>query len=107
MQILLQIYIDEDGDPPTYVRVYIQPPDTPYVENMGNDMSYVSGSYQEGAQYTFEWTATTDYIGHLNHYFEASDGLERANQPSYGGSSCIPGDCPDCCGDLGGPTLKG
>jgi len=97
-------YTDADGDPPTYVRVYIQPPDTDYTEDMGHEMSHVSGSYLEGALYTLEWTATPDYVGNLNYYFEASDGLNRVNKPTYGGT-CIPGDCPECCGDFGGPVV--
>lgn len=63
-------YKDRDGDPPSYVRVY--------VDGSAKSMSYVSGTYTEGAHYCY---TTTLSFGPHTYYFEASDGFAIARFP--------------------------
>ena len=66
-------YQDNDNDTPLYVQVYI--------DGFGNNMAYVSGSYQTGALYRYQ---TTLSAGNHYYYFVAHDGGQAARDPNNG-----------------------
>lgn len=67
-------YEDADGDPASYVRVYVD--GSPY------DMGWVSGDdYRDGMRFTYP---TTLGGGQHSYYFEASDGSMTARFPEEG-----------------------
>jgi len=71
------IYMDNDGDAPSYVKVYI--------DSVGNSMTRIGGNYLEGTYYRY--VATLDN-GQHSYYFVASDNRGLAVRlPSYGSYS--------------------
>jgi hypothetical protein len=70
-------YTDNDNNAPSYVRVYI--------DNIGHDMTKVSGDYKTGATYRYSWATTSGNIGLHEYYFNASDNTgATARLPSSG-----------------------
>jgi hypothetical protein len=69
-------YKDNDGDSPSYVKVYI--------DNVGYPMSYVSGTYTSGAVYRY---STKLSRGTHTYYFEASDNVYTVRLPTSGAYS--------------------
>jgi hypothetical protein len=67
------IYTDNDGDAPSYVRVYI--------DGEPKDMTPVSFTYKDGALYRYVSTLSA---GEHTYYFEASDGIDAVRLPAYG-----------------------
>lgn len=68
-------YTDQDGDAPSYVKVY--------VDGTGYDMTKILGDYTSGATYQF-LTATLSKGSH-SYYFSASDGTSAATSSSASG----------------------
>jgi hypothetical protein len=79
------IYTDADNDAPDYVRVII---DSGSPATMSVDTSavaaYRDGDYTNGEQYVY---STTLSAGSHNFYFEASDSVDTARDPSTGAHS--------------------
>lgn len=70
------VYWDEEGDPPKYVRCFI--------DNRPLEMRWVEGNYKTGALYRYEWTTTHSDLGPHTYYFETSDWRETARWPVTG-----------------------
>jgi hypothetical protein len=76
-------YKDSDGDPPSFIKVYI--------DGSAKAMTKISGDYSSGALYQY---TTTLSAGSHTYYFETSDGQATARLPtsgSYNGPSVIGG----------------
>ena len=68
------VYTDADGDPPSYIKVYI--------DNVGHEMTKISGDYVGGATYRYVWSPTSGEIGKHSYYFKTSDGKNTSRLPS-------------------------
>ena len=69
-------YTDNDGDAPSYIKVYI--------DNVAHDMAKVSGTYSTGAKYRYTWATTSTDVGAHSYYFYASDGVSTTRLPPSG-----------------------